>query len=207
MPGRVPGTTSCGIAVRAGGCGRGGGGTWMPGTSPGMTTELSGECPSCPTLSPIRGRRPAPGASPSPPPVVTPDLIRGPGPQAPPSPGFPGPRIKSGVTAEGHGGLVRAGRNPRPDPAFHSYRTPSQKGARKVRDVPAQRRFVERPRGLYQLEFRMVRQPRLHRARGVVRPPAGIGPRHAGQVAHDPVGRHDIGTRESPDRHRRSIPR
>ena len=34
-------------------------------------------------------------------PAVTPDLIRGPGPQAPPSPGFPGPRIKSGVTAGG----------------------------------------------------------------------------------------------------------
>ena len=37
------------------------------------------------------------------PPVVTPDLIRGP--QVPPSPGFPGPRIKSGVTT--------GGRNPR----------------------------------------------------------------------------------------------
>ena len=31
-------STSCGIAVRAG-SGRGGGGTWMPGTSPGMTEE------------------------------------------------------------------------------------------------------------------------------------------------------------------------
>jgi len=33
-------STSCGIAVRAG-SGRGGGGTWMPGTSPGMTEEVS----------------------------------------------------------------------------------------------------------------------------------------------------------------------
>ena len=51
-------------------------------------------------------------AGPSPPPAVTPDLIRGPEPQAPPSPGFPrigvrgepGPRIKSGVTAGDTGG-------------------------------------------------------------------------------------------------------
>ena len=35
------------------------------------------------------------------PPAVTPDLIRGPEPQAPLSPGFPGPRIKSGVTTGG----------------------------------------------------------------------------------------------------------
>ena len=33
-------STSCSIAVRAG-RGRGGGGTWMPGTSPGMTEETS----------------------------------------------------------------------------------------------------------------------------------------------------------------------
>ena len=42
---------------------------------------------------PARTRRPFSSA-------VTPDLIRGPEPQAPPSPGLPGPRIKSGVTKQ-----------------------------------------------------------------------------------------------------------
>ena len=55
------------------------------------------------------------------PPVVTPDLIRGPEPQAPSSPGFPrivvrgepGPRIKSGVTAGGGDGLAHGRRRVR----------------------------------------------------------------------------------------------
>ena len=63
---------------------------------------------------PARTRRPFP-------PVVTPDLIRGPGPQAPPSPGFPragvrdepGPRIKSGVTTGGRRRPLSWARNPR----------------------------------------------------------------------------------------------
>ena len=105
MPGLVPGIHV--LRHRAmDGRGRGGGGTWMPGTSPGMTTEGergAGGCPPRPTLSP--------------PPAVTPALSRGPGPQAPPSPGFPGPRLKAGVTAGGQGGRMRAGRDPCPDPA------------------------------------------------------------------------------------------
>ncbi len=41
------------------------------------------------------------GETVSAPPLVTPDLFRGPDCQAPLSPGFPGPRNKSGVTTGG----------------------------------------------------------------------------------------------------------
>ena len=56
-------STSCGIAVRAG-HGRGGGGTWMPGTSPGMTigrersARLARHCPRPSAHRPARKSKP-----------------------------------------------------------------------------------------------------------------------------------------------------
>ncbi len=57
-------------------------------------------------ISPVEARIAARSHRPSVSPAVTPDLIRGPGPQVPLSPGFPGPRIKSGVTAGETDGLA-----------------------------------------------------------------------------------------------------
>ena len=80
------------------------------------------------------------------PPLVTPDLIRGPEPQAPPSPGFPGPRIKSGVTRGGGDGLSH-GRGARAEklnrsrqrstcPARHSKDTNVDPASRFVYPMP-----------------------------------------------------------------------
>ena len=96
-------STSRGIAVRAG-RGRGGGRTWMPGTSPLLSGLTS-------------GRALCRQARPSPPPVVTPDLIRGPGKPGDGGACGSGPRIKSGVTTGGQGRRGTAGRDPCPDPA------------------------------------------------------------------------------------------
>ena len=48
-------STPCGIAVRAG-RGRGGGGTWMPGTSPGMTEKVSSTSRSSTSLCKRRSK-------------------------------------------------------------------------------------------------------------------------------------------------------
>ena len=57
------------------------------------------------------------GETVSAPSAVTPALSRGPELQAPPSPGFPRPRLKSGVTTGGQRGQMRAGRDPSLDRA------------------------------------------------------------------------------------------
>ncbi len=95
-------STSCGMAVRAW-SGRGGGGTWMPGTSPGMTTrrgvpEDADTARPCPRPSARSPRSPEPDSN---------GLVPGSKATAPFSPGFPrigvrgrpGPRHKAGVTA------------------------------------------------------------------------------------------------------------
>ena len=60
---------------------------------------------------------PCPREAVSAPPVVTPDLIRGPGKPGEGGACGPGPRIKSGVTTGGKERRVWAGCNPCPDPA------------------------------------------------------------------------------------------